>query len=189
MDQMQLYLLTTLDMTVKMILSHGGLRVSGAFKLAAEFTGKIATPLYSQLDPIQLGQHARALDIGKQYAATLLGRTHGWSEDKARAVAQHLVHGYPSHGYILGVEELVALELPARQAEGAEASLLLECETTLTEHGDSCISLVRPSADTENELNEVDEKVRSSRAHPGDDSKPDMKTRSQRRKVPSDEGT
>jgi len=147
MEQIQEHLLTTLDLTVKMICARGGLRVGGAVKLATQFVGQLAQPFYSQIEPIQLGQTARALDIGKRYGELLLKRYRGVNTDDASRIADRLVNGYPSHSFILDVEELQDIGLPAEQADAETSTVLSKIAKCLEQTQQPILSIVESESE------------------------------------------
>lgn len=51
-------------------------------------------PLYSQIDPLEMGEHRRSLAIGEEYATRLLNLTRNPNVDK---IVEKLVWQYPSH--------------------------------------------------------------------------------------------
>lgn len=70
-------------------------------KLAGDFAVRIATsiiePLYSQIDPLRLGENQRATDIALQYGKRLADKTNSISQDSLLK----LITGYPSHGFVI----------------------------------------------------------------------------------------
>jgi hypothetical protein len=58
------------------------------------------------LNPEKLGECSRELSVGEEYAKRLLRRFSSWDEKKRDQVVEKLVHGYPSHDYIIDYEEL-----------------------------------------------------------------------------------
>lgn len=76
-----------------------------SFKLAAEIAAKSASqmlsPLYSQINPEILGQDARNLNVAHEYSIRLNRK---FSNLGASAI-QRLVHGYPSHDFVIDYEE------------------------------------------------------------------------------------
>lgn len=70
-------------------------------KLAGDFAVRIATsiiePLYSQIDPLRLGENQRATAIALQYGKRLAAKTNSISQDSLLK----LITGYPSHGFVI----------------------------------------------------------------------------------------
>jgi len=117
LEQIQLHALDNLDIATKMIIDRtgGGVKMAEAIKLGIAFSGQTSACLYNQLNPKMIGEYARALEVGHRYAISILTRYLGWSVDKANEVANKLVYGYPSHGFIIDTLELQKLGLPAEE--------------------------------------------------------------------------
>jgi hypothetical protein len=121
LDQLQQRATEMYDQLVRRIVGRSGMRVFEAGSKAAELTSALYTAIYAQIDPHRLAESARSLEVGAQYAERLLRRyrpevfaRHG------RGLIDRLVRAYPSHGFILDLEELEDLGLPARAPEGEE---------------------------------------------------------------------
>lgn len=75
------------------------------FKTAAEAAAPIVTgvlsPIAAQIDPLKVGETARALEIASQYAR-LLSKT---SRNLRRMSIDRLATSYPDHGFIIDREE------------------------------------------------------------------------------------
>ena len=117
LEQIQLHALDNLDIATKMIIERtgSGIKMAEAIKLGIAFSGQTSSCLYNQLNPKMIGEYARALEVGNRYAVLILTRFLGWSADKAREVADKLVYGYPSHGFIIDTQELQNLGLQAEE--------------------------------------------------------------------------
>jgi hypothetical protein len=121
LEQLQQRATGMYDHLVRRIVSRSGMRVFEAGSKAAELTSALYSPIYAQIDPHRLAESARSLEVGAQYAEKVLRRyrpevfaRHG------RALVERLVRAYPSHGFILDLEELEDLGLPARASQGDE---------------------------------------------------------------------
>ena len=117
LEQVQLHSIETLDITTKLLIEKSGIKISEAIQLASDFSGKTSGTLYSRLDPIKIGEYARALEIGERYGIWILNRYMGWTYENAQRVVKMLVKGYPSHGFVIDGEELLKLGLPSCQIE------------------------------------------------------------------------
>ncbi len=124
LEQIQKYSLETLDLAVKLILRRSGMKISEGISLATEFASIVANPLFSQINPYKLGEHARELEVGKRYAKRVLCRFMRWEEDLAERVSDVLVRGFPSHGYILDLDDLRGLNLPVRAPNDVERDVI-----------------------------------------------------------------
>ncbi len=148
LEQIQKHTMSTLDVAAKLIISRSGMKISEAIHLASEFTGHTSGTLYSQLNPKKIGESARALEIGERYGITVLTRYMGWSKDNAKSLVNKLVKKYPSHDYVIDLEELIELNLPAEELKGEVAQIACELRLNLLSTTKSTIKLVEPEPKT-----------------------------------------
>ncbi len=81
-------------------------RASGlSTKLVAEFAAKVATgmaaPLFSQIDPIRLGEMQRATRVAYEYGK----RLDAYSSNLKPDALSSLIGDYPSHGFVIDRKE------------------------------------------------------------------------------------
>ncbi|HEY3250485.1 MAG TPA: hypothetical protein VGK25_05150 [Ignavibacteria bacterium] len=119
LESIQLHCVETLDTATLLIYKRSGLKVAEAFELANKFTGKTSGKLYSQLNAYKLGYYSRALGIGEHYAKQVLTRYMKWDAKPSADTVKKLVTGYPSHDFVIDVDELVSLKLPAKMIDSA----------------------------------------------------------------------
>lgn len=147
LEQVQVHTIETLDIATKLILQRSGLKISEAVSLAAKFAGGTSGTLYHQLDPKKIGEYARALEIGEAYGIRLLTRYMRWAEEKADELVKRLVKSYPSHSFVIDVDELASLGLPAQAVADHEEAILDEMRLALIHtNGDTIELLEMPSA-------------------------------------------
>lgn len=144
LEQVQLHTLETLDIAVKLILQGSGMKISEAVTLATKFAGSTSGTLYQQLDPIKIGEYARALEIGERYGITILTRYLGWPEDKADIVIKKLVKSYPAHSFVIDSDELCNLGFPAKLALENEERILDKMRIELSQTTSDFIKLIEP---------------------------------------------
>jgi hypothetical protein len=120
LEQLQKYSLETLDIAVKMVAARSGMDLEACLRHATEFVGVTTGPLFNKLDPEKLGEYARALAVGKDYAERLTRRYRSWGEEKRNEILEKLVHGYPSHEYIIDYHELTEIGIEAALFEGTQ---------------------------------------------------------------------
>jgi hypothetical protein len=112
LEQLRQFSLETLDITVKLIVSRCPMTPAEALDHATKFVGAITNPLFGQLSPEKLGEYSRALSVGTEYGERLLRRYSKIPDVKREQLLERLVHGYPSHEYIIDYHEAVELGLP-----------------------------------------------------------------------------
>lgn len=142
LEQVQQHTIETLDIVAKLVLARSGMKISEAIHLATEFAGHTSGTLYAQLNPIKIGEYARALEIGEAYGKIVLTRYKNWSDSKAEIVIKKLVYQYPSHGFVIDCEELQKLGLPAEIVDNATANLLFQMRDILIRTKNSFIELI-----------------------------------------------
>ena len=149
LEQVQKHAFDNLDLAAKLLISRSGLKMGEAVKLAIEFSGKTSSCLYNQLNPITIGEYARALEVGEQYGIIILTRYLGWSYEKASEVIKKLVYDYPSHGFSIDAEELQSLGFTVTSPPSDEVDLMgllrLELAKKDMDNGPSSIKLIQPS--------------------------------------------
>ncbi len=114
LEQLQAFSLEALNASVKMFAERSSLSLDECIKHAINFVIGTTSPLFSQLDPEKLGEYSRALAIGSEYGDRLLRRFSDWNATQRSTILEELVHGYPSHDYIIDFHELQELGLKVR---------------------------------------------------------------------------
>jgi hypothetical protein len=90
-----------------------------AARIATDLTIGLFEPLFGQINPGELGSVTMALQIAEQYGSRL-NLVHG---NLKPGGLDTLVARYPSHGFIIDIEEATALFERVRQADGMEITL------------------------------------------------------------------
>ena len=106
LEQLQTFSLETLDIAMKTIVVRSGMGLDECLKHAIEFVRSTTGSLFTQLDPEKFGEYSRALAVGTEYGSRLLRRFTSWDDEKRMEILEKLVHGYPSHEYIIDYHEL-----------------------------------------------------------------------------------
>lgn len=157
LEQLQEFGLQTLDYSVRMLLQQSGLDVDECLGHSIEFVKATTGPLFSRLDPKELGTYSRALAVGEEYAKRLLNRYSERTEEEVAEVANKLVHGYPSHDYIIDYHELVELGFDAKLFDDKEQTVARQLVRALSAAPDDVILLVDPDEGGITEADEITE--------------------------------
>lgn len=120
LEQLQKFSLETFDIGVKMVAARSGLDLDECIKHSIDFVGVTTGPLFSKLDPEKLGEYSRALAVGKDYAERIIRRYKRWEPQKTQDLVERLVHGYPSHDYIIDYHELREMGLDVQMLSTQE---------------------------------------------------------------------
>lgn len=144
LEQLQKFALETLDVSVKMMVIRSGMDLDDCLGHATTFVRTTTEPLFGRLNAEKLGEYSRALSVGKEYGDRLLRRFAGWDEGKREEVLEKLVHGYPSHDFIIDYQELQELGFKAELFNDTERAAVQALFKPMGRQ-DSFIELVRPT--------------------------------------------
>lgn len=127
LEQIQRHSLQTLDLAALVLASdQRDLHPLDSLKMAIDYTAKTAGKLYDGLNPKEVAEYARNLEEGELYARRVLVGCAGKDEETARVIAKQLVHGYPSHAFVLDQDELEKIGLPAKIVDDEAFSALIK---------------------------------------------------------------
>jgi Serine dehydrogenase proteinase len=98
---------------------HSGMQISTktASEIATNITVGLFSPIFSQIDPLRLGEIERAVKISIEY-----GERIGKKNLKDKALAR-LVAGYPDHGFVIDKKEAEDLFKKVREPSDLEYEL------------------------------------------------------------------
>lgn len=102
------YLFESMDLAVRLFLARG-LNLSDAVKNALNLVNSICHPLYSQMDPLFMGESERTLLVAEEYGKRLL-EIRKASLDRDKLINQ-IVRNYPSHTFVIDIKEAKRLGL------------------------------------------------------------------------------
>ncbi len=148
LEQLQKYALETLDVSVKMMAGRSCMNLEDCIEHAISFVRTTTEPLFSKLDAEKLGEYSRALSVGKEYGDRLLRRFAEWDEKKREDVLEKLVHGYPSHDFIIDYQELQELGFNAELFKETEKDSVQELFKIMGKD-ETLIDLVQPQKKSE----------------------------------------
>ena len=119
LDQLFIFSLDSLDGIVQQLLNNAPMDIPYAIEHAQPLFAAIVSPLYSQVDPYELGNAGRALATSEEYAMRVMERW-GYSEmedDARRWTVRHLVWNYPTHGFVIDLKEAKQIGLKAERLD------------------------------------------------------------------------
>lgn len=90
-----------------------------AADIAAQLTIGLMSPIFEKIDPMRMGADARAMNIGEEYAVRLnaLGQNLRGSD-----ALSMLLNGYPSHSFVIDINEASNLFTRVQRLEGMLAA-------------------------------------------------------------------
>jgi len=133
LEQLQKFSLESLDIAMRMILRRSGMNVDECLRHATGFVQCTTEPLFSQLKPEKLGEYSRELAVGVEYGKRLMDKP-GRSGDNSSETIDKLVHGYPSHDYIIDYDELDAMDFDVHMFPDSEHAVVQELRHIVTEN-------------------------------------------------------
>jgi hypothetical protein len=130
LEQLLSYSLDSLDGIVKRLLSNAPMDIPYALEHAHPLFAAVVSPLYSQVDPHELGEAGRSLAVSQEYAMRVMKRW-GYSEigdDERWRIAWRLTWDYPTHGFVIDLDEAQQIGLNVERLD-EESDML--CHTIL----------------------------------------------------------
>jgi hypothetical protein len=128
LEQLLGYSLSTLDALTRHLMLTSEMDLPHAIDRTQQLFAAIVTPLYQQIDPHELGEAGRYLSEGEDYAMHVMKRWgyRDFTEIERSRIARKLVWDYPSHGFVIDVEEAKDIGLHAHELD-LESDIL--CKT------------------------------------------------------------
>lgn len=87
--------------------------VKSILPMVIPYVTGLTRPLLEKVDVVRYTKKARALRVAEMYAARLL--LDQFTTDEANRMSRTLAWGYPDHGFVVDIEEAVAVGLKARE--------------------------------------------------------------------------
>lgn len=81
--------------------SSGQISFDAASRIASEIAARVMAPVYGQINPETLGNDLRDLEVAQAYGE----RLEHVSKNTKKGALRHLIHGYPSHDFIIDRSE------------------------------------------------------------------------------------
>lgn len=147
LGELRQYSLKTVEDAVELFLARtqGNMSIDDCLKHSVEYCKATTAPLLTQVSTEKLGEYARVLSVGKEYASQLLGRCRDWDEQKAREVAERLVFSYPSHEYVVDYHQLREMGFMVELFEGSAQQAIRLLEDDLLSESSVLIQCVLPN--------------------------------------------
>lgn len=89
-------------------------------EIATKMTVGMFQTIYSQLDPIKLGENHRNMMVAVDYGKRLMSK----GNLRSKAALNKLTHGYPSHGFVIDREEAGTLFENVRKPSEQESKMI-----------------------------------------------------------------
>ena len=99
--------------------SSGSITMRTAAQIATEMTTGLFAPLYGQVDPLHIGEAARAMSIAGHYGRRLLSQ----GQNIEPGALDFIMSEYPSHGFVIDWQEASRLFENVREPTPMEGRL------------------------------------------------------------------
>jgi len=113
-----------LNRSVDNLIRYGDLNISDSFHLSTNILEPITKPILSKIDPMVLGDYARAREVGLKYGVRILMDLQGWSSKDANDTCRALTYNYPTHGFKIRSTEAKKLGLNVQDPSKAELNFM-----------------------------------------------------------------
>jgi hypothetical protein len=99
--------------------SRGQISVPTAARIGTDLASALISPICEQIDPLHVGEVARAMNISWKYGEILASA----SGNVQPGALEDLISGYPSHGFVIDREEAVTKFVNVREPSDEERAL------------------------------------------------------------------
>ena len=142
LEYLQRYAMDTLDLTTVLLMLKGNMDIPYALEKALPFVTCVTSPLYQQVNPIEVGEARRHLAVGEEYCQRIMKRYSysSLSSLKIEKMVKRLVWEYPSHSFVIDLEEAIDIGL---NAEGLNDARTMLCEELLSKVK-GCLGFITP---------------------------------------------
>jgi hypothetical protein len=108
------------DLLQLKVRSGGQITAKTAAQIATELATGLLRPIYQQIDPMNLGEAALAMQIAEAYGERLAKKTDNLKE----GTLEKLIASYPSHGFVIDIDEAQELFKNVRGLSESERKLV-----------------------------------------------------------------
>lgn len=147
--------LETLETLIRYYVEEHRMSLTNAVRSAEPLASDIVTPLFGQVDPLELGEARRYLNIVEQYSRIVMER-HSYPhipQEYRENMVRKLVWDYPSHGFVIDREEARKVGLNIVDLDDKSTAL---CEELL-DTTDGCIGILPAQSEEKPDASKKDE--------------------------------
>lgn len=147
-----------------------GLSTKISAEFATQVSAAIAAPLFGQLDPLRFGELVRLTRIASEYGH----RLNQYGKNLRDGALIKLIHGYPSHSFVIDRKEAKELFVKVTALTSAEQSFCEVVWHVLEEQSNIACFVVQETNEAANEEahEQSPESNNESASHPGTEEQP-----------------
>lgn len=161
LEYLQRYTLDTLNLAIILFLQKSEMDIPYAIQQSLPFVSCIATPLYQQVEPSELGEARRHLAVAEEYGGRIMSR-YGYSsvsKQKIGDMVNKLVWEYPSHSFVIDIVEAQQIGLKAEILDDTRNKLCNE----LLSKAKGCIGFISSKNTTKTPVKDKTDKSNKER--------------------------
>jgi hypothetical protein len=151
------HVLEALETLLRYYVEEHGMSLTHAVRAAEPLVSDIVTPLFQQVDPLELGEARRYLNIVEQYSRIAMERYSypQIHQEYRENMVRKLVWDYPSHGFVIDRDEARKVGLNVVDLDDKTTKL---CEELL-EITDGCIGILPAESKQKDEIDKQEAKT------------------------------
>ena len=150
LEQLLGYSINTLAALTRHLMQTADMDFPHAIDRTQQLFAAIITPLYQQIDPHELGEAGRYLSEGEDYAMHVMRRWayHDATHEERSLIVRRLVWDYPSHGFVIDLEEAREIGLYVHELDFESDILCKTIVAAIQSATENHVSLFLPEEQT-----------------------------------------
>lgn len=129
-EYLRTYSVDTFDRLMLLMNRRSDADNQAASAMAANALKTLVEPIFAQVDPVQMGEYSRALDLASRYGERLMKRPYAHlAPGERNAILRKLIEHYPAHSFVIDSDEARELRLNIRAPTPEEFRILEPCAT------------------------------------------------------------
>jgi hypothetical protein len=140
-DYLREYTVSTIIYLVNFFIDEKnfGMDKYQALQEAEKYVSDIITPLYKQINPLELGSYSRKLNLALKYGVKIMERYSDLNFNQIFKIVWSLTWDYPAHEFVIDFKEAKDLGLPV-EILGDDLEDL--CKNILDKSGNYCMGFI-----------------------------------------------
>lgn len=122
LERLHAFVLSSLDQTMFTMMARTGRKVATVLPHVTKLITDMTRPLFEKVDVVRYAQMSRALKVGEEYTKRLLARK--LAKPEADRVARNLVENYPTHSFVIDVDEARQLGLQIAASDDRQTAIV-----------------------------------------------------------------
>lgn len=134
-EYLRTYSVDTFDRLMQLLLRRSDADYEACAAMASGLVAAMVEPIFGQIDPVEMGEHNRLLQLAHEYGERLMSRSYPDLTASARkAMLKKMVTDYPAHSFVIDLKEAADLGLRARAPTGPELQVINDSTSYFLDH-------------------------------------------------------